>query len=438
MKFSTQAFKTLLFLVCISVGTSTSSIRQGRRKVEAEVDPSSLRYLQEQELLANEKEPMSLVESQFGPNPYANNPDPFQLVLNTEFALSDAFVPFLTLDNARADYCNLSFETQKQDPSLAPFYIDLVGQSQHCLEHGYSVPLKRAVEECRVYDSSEGSNTFSLKPKGFIFHQPHAGASLVSNALVAASPSTTRVVSHSRALANVLKACGNNPEQPCDRQKHIQILQDVVYLLGRTNDSHETQMFVTLDATATVHLDLVREAFPDVPWIFVYRNPDAVLQKVLATQDKQMCLKNRRNPTKGLQDFVGKMSNQGEQKNTSTLQELEDEEVCSALLGTYLHKALEEYEKDVPEHYVGGRLVNYDEELLTKEGLFHVLEFLDVHAEDEAQSRIETQRQKKSNDGKSTEWKGDEDANSEMSDTGKQANQKYVQSLHNKATQMQQ
>mmetsp|Transcript_7526 Transcript_7526/g.11376 ORF Transcript_7526/g.11376 Transcript_7526/m.11376 type:complete len:430 (-) Transcript_7526:278-1567(-) len=428
MKFCSQAFVALL-LTSGSVD-GASSVRQGNRKVEADSIAESLRYLQEQE--EQEQDEPSLIESQFGPNPYANHDDPFQLVLQGEFSLLNVFVPPLTLSEPRADFCNFSFQSQKLDPSQTPFYVDLIGQSQHCLEHGFSVPFEKAAEECRAYDSKPSSKTHSMTPKGFIFHEPKAGASLLSNAIAVASPDTTRVISHSQAISNVLDACGNNNNPECDREHQIQLLKDVVYLLGRTRDPQETQMYITLDPKATVHLDLWKQAFPEVPWMFVYRDPDTILQKVMNTHEKRMCLKNRRNPTKGLEEFVRTQS--------VTLQELEDEEVCSALVGTYLQKAVEQYEKEsaAPSEQQVARLVNYDEELLTKEGLHNVLQFLNIHVDqdEEAQTRIEIQRQKKSNAG--SEWKGESSSSNTIRQSVIQANKKYVHVLHAKATESQQ
>jgi hypothetical protein len=61
------------------------------------------------------------------------------------------------------------------------------------------------------------------------------------------------------------------------RERRIDWLQWMVSALGQRREGSEQRFFVKFDARTTFELPLLRQAFPEVPWIFVYRDPVEVL-----------------------------------------------------------------------------------------------------------------------------------------------------------------
>lgn len=108
-----------------------------------------------------------------------------------------------------------------------------------------------------------------LYPKGFIFHMSRCGSTLISQ-MVATHPAAT-VVSESSAVTAVL-AMLEVPEA-----ERIRLLQQVVRALGRRPASCETHYVIKFKSWNLLHVSLIKRAFPDVPCLFIYRDPVEVL-----------------------------------------------------------------------------------------------------------------------------------------------------------------
>uniref|UniRef100_A0A7S0PXD8 Sulfotransferase domain-containing protein n=1 Tax=Asterionellopsis glacialis TaxID=33640 RepID=A0A7S0PXD8_9STRA len=329
-----------------------------------------------------------LIAMQFTPDPYENQ-DKRELVLKGEFILNEIHVPNDQIEETMGLFCKIDFTPHQQDPSQYPFYNDLVGASEHCLNHPVEFKLTDIAQEARDYDSVSSNGMHSPAPKGFIFHQPHAGASLLANTIMAASPETTRVVSPHRVITRIFNI-HEDPHNSSQEQQQIQAFRDAVYMFGRSSTSTMKNFYIREEPSTTTHLSSVRQAFPDSKWVFLYRDPNVVLSKTIeASHERRACgFKNRRNPLKGLQGYV-------QSKSSKNVVDLTDEQVCSAWLGLLLSSAQQEYERDA----VSGRLVNYDNEMNSEDGVMAVLEFLGVSTTEQegAMERINEQRQKKAN-----------------------------------------
>jgi hypothetical protein len=59
--------------------------------------------------------------------------------------------------------------------------------------------------------------------------------------------------------------------------KRVAWLRGMINAFGRKRFSDEAHYFVKFDSWHTLNLDLIRSAFPDVPWIFLYRDPAEVI-----------------------------------------------------------------------------------------------------------------------------------------------------------------
>lgn len=120
-----------------------------------------------------------------------------------------------------------------------------------------------------------------LKPTGFIYHVSHCGSTLVSR-LLAAVPGNL-VLSEPRPVDLLARAHQRAPEASIDQR--AQWLQWMVSALGQPRTGKERHYFIKFDSRTTFQLPLMRQAFPDVPWILQYRNPLEVLVACLRDPD---------------------------------------------------------------------------------------------------------------------------------------------------------
>jgi len=64
---------------------------------------------------------------------------------------------------------------------------------------------------------------------------------------------------------------------PADTDERVAWIRWVVSALGQKRAGRETRCFIKLDCWHVPYLPLLRKAMPDVPWIFLYRDPVEVM-----------------------------------------------------------------------------------------------------------------------------------------------------------------
>ena len=108
-------------------------------------------------------------------------------------------------------------------------------------------------------------------PSGFIFHMSRCGSTLVAQLLAALTD--TLVISEAPPIDAVLRA---HLHAPVSEERRMTWLRAMLGALGRASGGGG-RYFVKFDAWSTMELPLIRRAFPDVPWIFVHREPEEVM-----------------------------------------------------------------------------------------------------------------------------------------------------------------
>jgi hypothetical protein len=112
-----------------------------------------------------------------------------------------------------------------------------------------------------------------LRPAGFIFHLSRCGSTLVTR-MFAALPENL-VLSEPGVVDRVLRAHETAPGAPLEVRAAW--LQWVLSALAQPRTGQERRLFVKLDPRNIADLPLLLHAFPQTPWIFVYRDPVEVL-----------------------------------------------------------------------------------------------------------------------------------------------------------------
>lgn len=123
-----------------------------------------------------------------------------------------------------------------------------------------------------------------LTPDGFIFHMSRCGSTLVSQ-MLAASPRHI-VISEAEPIDTVVQARHARPD--LTEEEQVAMLRWVIAALGQVRSGDERHLFVKLDSWHALALPLFRRAFPDTPWIFVYRDPVEILVSQLRKRGMHM------------------------------------------------------------------------------------------------------------------------------------------------------
>lgn len=140
--------------------------------------------------------------------------------------------------------------------------------SQSCLKLQPRELVEMGMEELR--DSGEPG----LQPSGFIFHLSRCGSTLVSRLL-----STSERILVLAEPAPVGRLFRFPPS--VDEDRVVEWLRDLILILGRPRRASERHYVIKLPSLLTIALPLIRRAFPETPWCFIFRDPGEVMVSVL-------------------------------------------------------------------------------------------------------------------------------------------------------------
>mmetsp|Transcript_56818 Transcript_56818/g.169646 ORF Transcript_56818/g.169646 Transcript_56818/m.169646 type:complete len:446 (-) Transcript_56818:42-1379(-) len=254
------------------------------------------------------------------------------------------------------EFCALDWALHKADPSSVPMFRDLVGKSQDCSNGSFRMDLKEVAKLARAHDNEamraaggrvEDAATRAMEPTGFVFHESRCGSTLAANTLAAMSPDSSRVYSESPPPLKAMIACGEAGEKCAGSiGSAAALLKDAVYMMGRTNDPEERHLFFKVQSIGTRFIKVFRRAFPDTPWIFVYRDPVQVMMSHLDMphMERANCVRPRASPPNSVRDLV--------RSEGMKVSSLTHEEYCAAHLATICNSALAELESSETGHAV--------------------------------------------------------------------------------------
>ena len=134
------------------------------------------------------------------------------------------------------------------------------------------LPFNRAIHyRTALHDlATQAEAMDALAPSGFIFHMSRCGSTLVAQMLAALPDSIA--ISEAPPLDAVVQLGRHFAEDDA-----VRALRAIVAAFGRKRAGRERRYVVKLDCWHTLALPLFRRAFPDVPWLFLYRDPVEVL-----------------------------------------------------------------------------------------------------------------------------------------------------------------
>lgn len=112
-----------------------------------------------------------------------------------------------------------------------------------------------------------------IPPTAFVFHCSRCGSTLISRMLAALDRNV--VLSEPPPIDQIVRSHFRHPEVTAARR--VEWLRWMVSALGQPRAGAEDGLFIKFDAWDIAELPVIRRAFPDTPWIFLYRDPIEVM-----------------------------------------------------------------------------------------------------------------------------------------------------------------
>merc|ERR1719223_1314647 len=130
-----------------------------------------------------------------------------------------------------------------------------------------------------------------------------------------------------------VKACKDNNDAYC-----IPLIRDVIFMMGWTNNMSEEYLFFKIQSIGVKYMHYLRKAFPNVPWIFVFRDPVEVMMSHLKGSNisHAVCLRTQRSKPKDTMKLAAEIVKSNNPK-------LSKVEFCAAHLATLCNIAFNEY-----------------------------------------------------------------------------------------------
>jgi hypothetical protein len=163
------------------------------------------------------------------------------------------------------------------EPFVEPFFeqtADLAMQHPFNLAFAQRTPLA-------VLDRF--AHVPAIAPAGFIFHMSRCGSTLIAQML--ARLSHTIVLSEPQPVDALLRL----RRRGVDDDTLIAWLRAMIGALAQPRRG-EQRLFVKFHAWHVLELPFIARAFPSVPWVFVFREPRAVLRSQIASLGAEVVL----------------------------------------------------------------------------------------------------------------------------------------------------
>ncbi len=174
-------------------------------------------------------------------------------------------------------------------------------------------------------------------PAGFIFHTSRCGSTLVAQVLASVPEHT--VISEATILSSIIQPPARAPE--ASRGQRAPLLRSVVNALAQPRTEREGRCFIKFGAGSVRDLDLIQCAFPNVPWIFLYRDPLEVMSALLRIRSESLP--------------PGLIESRLLDEDIETVRAMRPSEFWARVLGSRMEAALQAYEPG------RARLVNYSQ-----------------------------------------------------------------------------
>ncbi|PWT94047.1 MAG: hypothetical protein C5B55_03365 [Blastocatellia bacterium] len=203
----------------------------------------------------------------------------------------------------------------------------------------------------------------TIKPDGFIFHSSRCGSTLISNALRCIKDAI--VVSEASAIDKLVVRLMTDAGK---ESIYSVILRAVVSAFGQRRTGDERRLFVKWSCCSTSQVQRIRRIWPNVPCVFLYRDPVETAVSNLTTKPEWLLDPDRR----VLAAIIG--------VSIDTIRTMSDEELCVRSIASF-YSAAQQLAND------RSLLLNYRR--LSTSRILSALEFFNVEASREEADAIQ-------------------------------------------------
>ena len=279
----------------------------------------------------------------------ATEPDwsvPFWSPIDLEF--EDVEDPMVTL-------CKINFREYSKTPHLYPMFREVESMSNCRGANRKKEKMSVLMAELKAAEGTPAGRV--VKPNGFVFHESRVGSTLVANTL--ASDPFAMVYSESPPPAAAFLHIGDHVKH----SEHVRIFRNIITLMGRS--PVHNHLFFKFQSITSTKMEIALEAFPDVPFAFVYRDSEQTMMSHMDPRKGSVnspCLRSQRGKTP---DLVKKAMELGGITG-SGIKKAPKEAWCAAHLSMLCQSALNAYDKYGVIHNDAGHLrqrgilINYE------------------------------------------------------------------------------
>ena len=179
--------------------------------------------------------------------------------------------PLFAQRDAQTGEVSLCWRDLGRQPFSEPFFVNTLARQPHEERRVCRTPLAALA---RLGDC--------LAPDAFIFHVSRCGSTLLTQ-LLATLPHCV-VLSEPTVIDSLLRLHHDG----MDTGNSVALLRQTILALGQRRTGAETHFFIKFDCWHIHSLDVLKQAFPHTPCLFLYREPQAVLASHRRQRGPQM------------------------------------------------------------------------------------------------------------------------------------------------------
>lgn len=148
-------------------------------------------------------------------------------------------------------------------------YMGLQKFTESFFQNSLAIQTPAQRQVCRTSISSLVQFDDCVLPTAFIFHVSRCGSTLLTQML--ASLDSTIVLSEPPVIDAFFRS------YPEESAENLQLFRHLIHCLGQKRFDQERHFVIKFDSWHVSRIDFIRQAFPQVPMLFLYRHPQAVL-----------------------------------------------------------------------------------------------------------------------------------------------------------------
>jgi len=206
----------------------------------------------------------------------------------------------------------------------------------------------------------------SIRPSGFIFHSSRCGSTLLANA--GRSVRGSIVISEANAIDQlVTRLVTDRENSDVKRAIYSALLRSVMTAFGQKLTGREEHLIVKYSCCSTSQMAQLIRIWPDVPWVFVYRDPVETIVSNLKTMPAWLLDEDRRVLAAIVDEPVAR------------IEAMDPTELCARAVGSFYSTATQLAERNC-------LLLNY--QLISSKTLLDVLEFFGITPSEKEANQI--------------------------------------------------